>query len=79
MKLLAASFLASLTLAGAAQARETEELLGLIVDETGIHYQVASGGCTGRDDFELLQLETFPVQLRLERLQPACGLCACVF
>lgn len=43
---------------------ELEQLLGVTVSEGGISFQVASQGCTTRDDF------TFQVAVELEPLSP---------
>ncbi len=46
-----------------------EPLLGLLVRKRGIVFKVASSGCTTKDDFQLEVLESFPLQLRLIRIQ----------
>ena len=46
-----------------------EPLLGLLIRERGILFQVSSNGCTTKGDFQVDVLESFPLQLRLIRLQ----------
>lgn len=51
-------------------ATEREAILGVTYNADGITYQVSSGGCTSKENFEVAQLETFPVQLVLNRISP---------
>ena len=46
-----------------------EPLLGVLIRERGIVFQVASSGCTHKSDFKVDVLESFPLQIRLIRLQ----------
>jgi hypothetical protein len=63
--------IAILSLIGPAMANaEMEPILGVSVNQKGITYQVASGGCTSKKSFELRQLETNPAQLQLIRKHP---------
>jgi hypothetical protein len=41
--------------------------MGVTYDETGLTYQVQSGGCTSKANFELLQRESYPPQIVLVR------------
>lgn len=50
-------------------AHNVEPLIGLLIRSEGILFQVASGGCTTKDDFKVEVLESYPLQLRLIRLQ----------
>lgn len=50
-------------------APNVEPLMGLLIRYGGIVFQVASSGCTTKDDFQVEVLESFPLQLRLIRLQ----------
>ena len=50
-------------------ASTVEPLLGLLIRRNGILFQVSSNGCTTKDDFQVEVLESFPLQLRLIRLQ----------
>lgn len=45
-----------------------ESLMGLLIRQRGIMFQVSSSGCTTKDDFQLEVLESFPLQLRLVRI-----------
>ena len=67
MKTLRIALTVLLFSTGAAHA---ETLKGFLVNGEGLTFQVESGGCTSKDDFELRQLETFPVQLELVRVNP---------
>jgi hypothetical protein len=49
-------------------AVNVEPLLGLFIQYGGIVFQVSSTGCTTKEDFQLEVLESFPLQLRLIRL-----------
>lgn len=60
----------ALTAATGAFAGESERILGYSQSAEGITYQVTSGGCTEKADFEVQQLETYPVQLKLVRNEP---------
>lgn len=55
------------TVSTSAFAGEVEGIFGYSVDMQGITFQVMSGGCTKKQDFQVQQLETFPVQLQLVR------------
>lgn len=48
---------------------EFEPLLGVMFREQAIVFQVASSGCTQKSDFEVEVLESFPLQIRLIRIQ----------
>ena len=48
----------------------TEKLLGTLVDEDGIVFQVPSSGCTQKKDFEVRVLESEPLQLLVVRIKP---------
>ncbi len=48
----------------------SEVILGFIYDSTGVTFQVESNGCTEKSDFVVLQLETYPVQVMIERTRP---------
>lgn len=48
-------------------ASTPEKILGVSTNTEGISFQVFSSGCTDKDDFELLQLETHPLQIKLDR------------
>ena len=67
LKSIFASLVATFSLSQA-NASTSESLLGVNTSSEGIEFQVYSGGCTKKQDFELLQLESFPVQLDLRRL-----------
>ncbi len=45
-----------------------ESLMGLRIRRNAIVFQVSSSGCTTKDDFKVDMLESYPVQLRLIRL-----------
>ena len=48
-------------------------LLGYSLNQDGLTLQVVSGGCIGQDNFEVRQLETFPVQISIVQVsQDAC-------
>ena len=64
MKALKCAVVVSLLWAGAAQA---ETLKGFQVGPEGLTFQVSSGGCTSKDDFEIVSRETFPVMIELAR------------
>lgn len=68
MKLVLA--LMTLTMSTSVFAGEVEQILGFTVDSQGINYQVRSGGCTNKKDFEVQSLETNPIQLKLVRNKP---------
>lgn len=54
-----------------AWAEEQEALLGLTVDEGGISFQVFSGGCTHKEDFQVQFLgNTRNNALNLVRMRP---------
>ncbi|MCU7919699.1 MAG: hypothetical protein KZQ95_15270 [Candidatus Thiodiazotropha sp. (ex Epidulcina cf. delphinae)] len=46
-----------------------EPLLGVLFRKYGIVFQVASSGCTQKSDFRVEVMESFPLQLRLIRVQ----------
>lgn len=46
-----------------------EPLLGVQVTQTGIEFQVISGGCTEKKDFAIGWLESSPPQLQLIRIR----------
>ncbi len=46
-----------------------EPLMGTIILKHTIGFQVASNGCTNKEDFKLEVLESHPIQLRLIRLR----------
>ena len=48
---------------------KVEPLLGVLYRYGGIMFQVSSSGCTTKDDFKVEVLESYPLQLRLVRLQ----------
>ena len=48
-------------------AEHEEMLLGIRVDNAGIEFQVASGGCTDKENFRIEQKESLPVELKLIR------------
>jgi hypothetical protein len=48
----------------------SEELFGIRVDEKGIVFQVQSGGCTQKGNFEVRILESEPLQVLLVRTRP---------
>ena len=50
-------------------APNIEPLLGLVIRRSGITFQVPSSGCTEKSDFTVEVLESFPLQLRLIRLE----------
>jgi hypothetical protein len=53
-----------------ALAQRSEVLMGMTHDRQGITFQVASGGCTSKDNFEMRILETYPAQLDLVKIVP---------
>jgi hypothetical protein len=50
--------------------QDLEPLLGVIFLKSGIVFQVTSTGCTQKSDFDLQVLESYPLQLRLIRINP---------
>ena len=53
-----------------AQTPVEEQIYGVEMTEKGPVFQVYSGGCTDKDDFDVEVLHTNPVLLRLLRLTP---------
>jgi hypothetical protein len=53
-----------------AAANEPERIMGVKHDRTGLTFQVMSNGCTEKEDFELLQQETYPAKVFLIRKTP---------
>lgn len=49
---------------------ELEALHGVLFGRTGIIFQVTSSGCTQKSDFDVVIMESYPLQLRLNRLNP---------
>ena len=47
-----------------------EEILGVTYDSTGVTFQVATGGCTSKSDFNFRILEIYPPQYILIRTKP---------
>jgi hypothetical protein len=52
------------------EAYQVEEILGVRVGPRGIAFQVHSGGCTAKEDFDVRIMESFPLQLELVRMEP---------
>lgn len=50
--------------------QDLESLLGVLFNKSGIVFQVRSNGCTQKSDFKVDVMETYPLQLRLIRIQP---------
>ncbi|PIS11767.1 MAG: hypothetical protein COT73_02195 [Bdellovibrio sp. CG10_big_fil_rev_8_21_14_0_10_47_8] len=62
--LLSASFVMA-----APQAPHIEKILGVSVDEQGVHLQVMSGGCTNKDSFQaLVRRQRGVIELSFERI-----------
>ncbi len=61
-----------LTLAHGAsgEAGDAERILGVRAGPRGIAFQVSSGGCTAKEDFDVKIMESFPLQLELVRMEP---------
>jgi len=59
-----------LVFSGNVFAEEAEEIMGYTTSEKGVTFQVFSGGCTDKEHFEVLVMESFPLQLRLMRNKP---------
>lgn len=72
MKILKAALMGIMasTISFTALANDYEKILGVTYDEEGITYQVNSGGCTSKDDFQVLLMETYPIRLALVRNNP---------
>jgi hypothetical protein len=49
---------------------QLEALGGMLFTEYGIVFQVNSNGCTQKSDFEVVIMESYPMQLSLERVNP---------
>ncbi len=47
-----------------------ESIFGQLPDHSGLQFQVYSGGCSNKSDFEVRILESEPLQLELIRLNP---------
>ena len=61
--------LASIPVAIDQSVPRTEPLMGLAFTKRLILFQVASTGCTTKEDFRVDVLESFPLQLRLVRIE----------
>jgi len=67
------SILTAIITAASVQASATvggtqEVIMGVTYDDQGITYQVKSGGCTTKDDFQLLQQWIYPPRVSLLRI-----------
>ena len=70
-KAILSIFLIGLTLNFAqARSEKTERLLGFQYGPNGITFQVRSGGCTGKNDFDVIVSSTHPKSIRLYRTNP---------
>jgi hypothetical protein len=47
-----------------------EALHGVLFGKNGIIFQVPSSGCTQKSDFDVIIQESYPLQLRLDRIHP---------
>lgn len=55
---------------GAAFAETTTEaIMGFTTDSDGVTFQVMSGGCTRKSDFQVMLLEVQPAQVLLKRVK----------
>ena len=61
--------LASIPVTINSPAHAVEPLMGLLIRQRAIVFQVSSSGCTTKDDFRVEVLESFPLQLRLIRIR----------
>lgn len=68
MAIMSACFLTSVATANSLESRES--IFGLSPGPEGLSFQVYSGGCTDKEDFQIRILESFPVQLELVRINP---------
>lgn len=50
--------------------QDLEPLLGVVFHDPGIVFQVSSNGCTQKSDFSVEVMESYPLQIRLTRLNP---------
>ena len=65
---LVALFALTLATVGAQAAPHREVIMGVTYDRTGVTYQVKSGGCTGKEHFEIQIQESYPLGLVLMRV-----------
>lgn len=50
--------------------RGLEELMGVVIAQRGIVFQVFSNGCTDKEDFRVDVVESIPLEVRLIRVEP---------
>lgn len=65
---LSACLFSSIAIANPSEV--SESLFGLSPGPQGLSFQVYSGGCTDKEDFQVRILESFPMQLELIRINP---------
>lgn len=65
---LLACIFACASTAALGESGTLETLYGVEISEEGVAFKVESGGCVGKEHFELIQLETYPSILELRRI-----------